>query len=244
MASEAATETGAEAVCTRSVDSRRDDALRQPLGNHPCSNDTSLGHSGTNSELSGWIATEYGTQMAMPTTLPRAALGSVLFAASILGQAKGGMMPFQIASSAFSNGETIPKKFTCDGTDLSPPLSWKERPAATQSFALIADDPDAPVGVWVHWVLYNVPANMTELPEGVEKQERLASGATEGRNDFRRIGYGGPCPPPGKPHRYYFKLYALDTKLALKAGATKAELEDAMKGHILGETEIMGRYGR
>jgi len=182
--------------------------------------------------------------MTMLTKLRLGALGGVLCAASILGLAKGGTMSFQIASSAFSNGETIPKKFTCDGPDLSPPLRWKEPPAATQSLALIADDPDAPVGTWVHWVLYNLPANTHELPEGVDKQERLASGATQGRNDFRRIGYGGPCPPPGNPHRYYFKLYALDSKLNLKAGATKAELEDAMKGHTLGETEFMGRYGR
>ena len=153
-------------------------------------------------------------------------------------------MSFQISSAAFSNGEAIPKKFTCDGPDVSPQLSWKEAPAATQSFALITDDPDAPAGTWVHWVLYNLPANARELPEGMEKQERLATGALQGRNDFRRIGYGGPCLPPGKPHRYYFKLYALDTKLNLKAGATKPDLERAMKDHILGETELMGRYGR
>jgi Raf kinase inhibitor-like YbhB/YbcL family protein len=153
-------------------------------------------------------------------------------------------MSFQISSAAFSNGEAIPKKFTCDGPDVSPQLSWKEAPAATQSFALITDDPDAPAGTWVHWVLYNLPANTRELPEGMEKQERLATGALQGRNDFRRIGYGGPCPPPGKPHRYYFKLFALDTKLDLKAGATKPDLEHAMKGHILGEAELVGRYGR
>ena len=153
-------------------------------------------------------------------------------------------MSFEIATTAFSDGEMIPRKFTCDGPDVSPPLSWKGSPAATQSFALIMDDPDAPVGTWVHWVLYNLPENTTELPEGVEKQEHLASGAIQGRNDFRRIGYGGPCPPPGTPHRYYFKLYALDTKITLKAGATKAELERAIKSHALGETELMGRYGR
>jgi len=153
-------------------------------------------------------------------------------------------MPFEIASSAFSGAGMIPKKFTCDGPDVSPPLRWTQAPAKTQSFALIVDDPDAPVGTWVHWVLYNLPANTTELPEGVEKQEQLTSGATQGRNDFRRIGYGGPCPPPGTPHRYFFKLYALDTKLTLKAGATKAELERAMKGHILGQAELIGRYGR
>ena len=153
-------------------------------------------------------------------------------------------MSFQISSNAFPNGETIPKKFTCDGPDVSPQLSWKNAPPSAQSFALVMDDPDAPVGTWVHWVLYNLPANTKELPEGVEKQEKLASGAAQGRNDFRKIGYGGPCPPPGKPHRYFLKLYALDGKLNLSAGATKADLERAMKGHVLGEAELMGRYGR
>ena len=153
-------------------------------------------------------------------------------------------MSFQISSAAFSSGEAIPKKFTCDGPDVSPQLSWKEVPAATRSLALIMDDPDAPVGTWVHWVLYNLPANTRELPEGMERQEHTATAALQGRNDFRKIGYGGPCPPPGKPHRYYFKLYALDTELDLKTGATKADLERAMKDHILGEADLMGRYGR
>jgi Raf kinase inhibitor-like YbhB/YbcL family protein len=168
----------------------------------------------------------------------------VLCAASITGQTREGAMSFEIASTAFSNGGMIPKKFTCDGPDASPPLKWTGAPAATKNFALIMDDPDAPVGTWVHWVLYNLPASMTELPEGVQKQEQLTDGATQGRNDFRRIGYGGPCPPPGTPHRYYFKLYALDAKLALKPGATKVELEGAMKSHILGQAELMGQYGR
>ena len=153
-------------------------------------------------------------------------------------------MSFQISSTAFSQGETIPKKFTCVDADVSPQLSWKDAPAAAQSFVLIMDDPDAPVGTWVHWVLYDLPAGTKELPEGMEKQEKLASGALQGRNDFRKTGYGGPCPPPGKPHRYYFKLYALDRKLDLKSGASKADLERAMEGHILGKTELMGRFGR
>ena len=153
-------------------------------------------------------------------------------------------MSFEISSTALPDGGMIPKKFTCDGADVSPPLNWTRAPAGTQSFALIMDDPDAPLGTWVHWVIYNLPADTKELPEEVEKQEQLASGAIQGRNDFRRIGYGGPCPPPGKPHRYYFKLYALDTELTLKAGATKPELERAMKSHILGKTELKGRYGR
>jgi Raf kinase inhibitor-like YbhB/YbcL family protein len=109
---------------------------------------------------------------------------------------------------------------------------------------LIVDDPDAPVGTWVHWVLYDLPANTKDLAENVAKQEQLPNGARQGRNDFRKIGYGGPCPPPGKPHRYFFKLYALDKKLDLKAGVTKADVESAMQGHILAQGQLMGRFGR
>jgi len=159
-------------------------------------------------------------------------------------QGKGGNMSLQISSAGFSAGEMIPKKFTCDGPDVSPKLSWGAAPEKTQSFALIMDDPDAPVGTWVHWVLFDLPADTKELAEGVAKQEQLPNGARQGRNDFGKIGYGGPCPPPGNPHRYFFKLYALDTKLNLKAGASKADVERAMKGHILGQAELMGRYGR
>jgi len=153
-------------------------------------------------------------------------------------------MAFQVTSTAFLPGEMIPKKFTCDGPDVSPPLAWNAPPAGTESFALIVDDPDAPVGTWVHWVLYDLPASAREIAEGVTKQEQLPSGARQGRNDFGKIGYGGPCPPPGKPHRYFFKLYALDAKPNLKAGATKADVERALKGRILGQAELMGRYGR
>jgi Raf kinase inhibitor-like YbhB/YbcL family protein len=153
-------------------------------------------------------------------------------------------MSFEIATSAFSSGGTIPPEFTCDGADHSPALSWRGFPARTQSFALIADDPDAPAGTWVHWVIYDLPADLHELPQGVPKQGNLPNGAKQGSNDFRKTGYGGPCPPPGKPHRYFFKLYALDSKLGLKSGASKAELERAMKGHVLAQTELIGRYGR
>ena len=161
-----------------------------------------------------------------------------------LAQTKEGKMSFELTTTAFSAGEAIPKKFTCDGPDVSPKLSWGDPPAKTQSFTLIMDDPDAPGGTWVHWVLYDIPADAKELPEGVPKQEQLAGGARQGRNDFGKIGYGGPCPPPGKPHRYFFKLYALDSKLNLKSGATKAEIERTMKGHILAQAELIGRYGR
>jgi Raf kinase inhibitor-like YbhB/YbcL family protein len=153
-------------------------------------------------------------------------------------------MAFELKSPAFSAGADIPKKFTCDGPDLSPALSWGEAPANTASFALIADDPDAPVGTWVHWVLFNLPARTRELPQGVPKKEELEDGALQGTNDFRRIGYGGPCPPAGPSHRYFFKLYALDAQLSLKAGATKGEVEKAMKGHVVEQAELMGRYKR
>ena len=153
-------------------------------------------------------------------------------------------MSFQISSSAFLEGGMIPKKYTCDGPNVSPALSWNNLPANSQSLALIMDDPDAPIGTWVHWVIYNLPPNTKELAEGIDKTEQLSNGMVQGSNDFRKTGYGGPCPPVGKPHRYFFKLYALDRKLDLKSGAGKPELETAMKGHILGQAQLMGRYGR
>jgi len=177
----------------------------------------------------------------MKRLLPTLAVG-MLSAFLIQAQAQGGPLSFQITTPAFANGGTVPKKFTCDGPDLSPALAWRDPPPATRSLALIMDDPDAPAGTWVHWVLYNLPATTKELAEGVEKSEHLANGALQGRNDFRKIGYNGPCPPPGTPHRYFFKLYALDANLNLKAGATKADVERAMKGHVLAEAQVMGKY--
>jgi len=168
----------------------------------------------------------------------------LLWACALPAQTNGGSMSFELSSTSFAATQLIPKKFTCDGSDTSPALSWKDAPNAVRSFALIVDDPDAPVGTWTHWVLYDLPADAKELPEGLQKQEQLSNGARQGRNDFRKIGYGGPCPPAGKAHRYFFKLYALDTKLELKAGASKTDLEDAMKGHILGQTQIVGLYKR
>jgi Raf kinase inhibitor-like YbhB/YbcL family protein len=154
-------------------------------------------------------------------------------------------MAFTLTSTAFGDGAAIPAKYTCDGVDVSPPLAWSGPPPGTRSFALIADDPDAPAGTWVHWVLYNLPADVSELPENVAKVESLdLGGARQGRNDFRHPGYGGPCPPPGPAHRYFFKLYALDTRLELKAGAQKKDVEAAMEGHVLGSAQLMGTYGR
>jgi Raf kinase inhibitor-like YbhB/YbcL family protein len=164
---------------------------------------------------------------------------------SALFELQGGhVMPFALNTTAFAAGGAIPKKYTCDAADVSPALQWNDAPAGTESFALIADDPDAPVGTWTHWVIWNIPAKATALPEGVPKAGESGDGALQGKNDFKRIGYGGPCPPPGKPHRYFFKLYALDAKLDLKAGAGRSELERAIKNHVLAQTELMGTYGR
>jgi Raf kinase inhibitor-like YbhB/YbcL family protein len=153
-------------------------------------------------------------------------------------------MAFSVSSPSFTNGGEIAKKFTCDATDVSPQLVWTEPPAGTKALALLVDDPDAPVGNWTHWVLWNLPPTSRGLPEGVSKTAKLPDGSEQGMNDFHRTGYNGPCPPAGKPHRYYFKLFALDGKLELEAGAGKRELEAAMKGHILGHAEWMGRYKR
>jgi Raf kinase inhibitor-like YbhB/YbcL family protein len=153
-------------------------------------------------------------------------------------------MAFELTSSAFKEGERIPDRHTCEGDDLSPPLHWSVPPAATKSFALIADDPDAPGGMWVHWVIYNLSLDLRGLPEGIPAKEHWLNGALQGLTDFKRVGYGGPCPPPGKPHRYYFKLYALDAVLTLKPRATKSQVLEACKGHVLAEAQLMGRFGR
>jgi hypothetical protein len=137
----------------------------------------------------------------------------------------------------------IPRRYTCDGEDVSPPLAWSGVPAAAQSLALVCDDPDAPVGTWIHWLLYNIPADASSLPEAVAPDSTLASGAVNGKNSWGRLGYGGPC-PPGGTHRYFFTLYALDSRLSLESGATEAQLQQAMEGHILAEGQLMGRYQR
>jgi Raf kinase inhibitor-like YbhB/YbcL family protein len=149
----------------------------------------------------------------------------------------------ELKSAAFEAGNMIPNKFTCDGPDLSPPLTWSNVPPNTRSFALIADDPDAPRGTWVHWVMWNIPADVRSLAEGVPKQDSLPNGTKQGTTDFHRVGYGGPCPPSGT-HRYFFKLYALDATLNLPSSTTKRDLEQAMKGHILQQAESMGKYQR
>jgi Raf kinase inhibitor-like YbhB/YbcL family protein len=152
-------------------------------------------------------------------------------------------MTLEITSSAFSEGEMIPTGYTCDGPDISPELAWTGVPETTQSLALICDDPDAPMGTWVHWVLFNIPPGARGLPGEISPDAALENGARHGTNDFGRLGYGGPC-PPGGTHRYFFKLYALDTELDLASGITKAQLIEAMEGHILAEAQLMGTYSR
>lgn len=153
-------------------------------------------------------------------------------------------MSIHLSSPAFADGKEIPTVHTGQGRDISPPLQWSGVPANAKSLVLIADDPDAPMGTWTHWVLYDLPATTTALAADVPKTQYLPNGAKQGLNDFRRLGYGGPMPPPGKPHRYFFKLYALDTVLDLKPGASKQEVERAMEGHILAQGQLMGTYQR
>src|SRR5512142_1927520 len=167
-----------------------------------------------------------------------------LFSAQPSAFVGGGAMSFSIQTNAFTPGGMIPKNYTCDGSDVSPELTWTNVPAGTQAFALIVDDPDAPAGTWTHWIAWNIPASVTRLTEGTAKNDTLADGTRQGKNDFKRIGYNGPCPPPGKPHRYFFKVYALGAKLDLKAGASRSELESAIKGKVLEQAEVIGKYGR
>lgn len=170
-------------------------------------------------------------------------LGAPIVAATFA-QGAEGPAKMEIKTPSFQTGADIPRKYTCDGADVSPALAWEGAPAGSKTFALVADDPDAPVGTWVHWVFYDLPATTKDLTEGVAAAETLPDGAKQGLNDFRKVGYGGPCPPPGPAHRYFFKLYALDAPTNLKPRATKQQLLDAMKGHILAEAQLMGRYGR
>ena len=149
----------------------------------------------------------------------------------------------ELRSSAFSQGQAIPSKYTCDGSDVSPPLTWADTSPAAKSLALIADDPDAPTGTWVHWVVYNLPPTTRELREEFPTDGRLPDGTIQGKNDFGRTGYGGPCPPSGA-HRYVFQLFALDIVLPLPTGSTAKQLRAAMQGHVLAETQLMGTYRR
>ena len=152
-------------------------------------------------------------------------------------------MDMQIISPAFNDGEAIPKKYTCDDLDVSPPIEWSNVPEDTKTVAIICDDPDAPMKTWIHWVIFNIPGDITRLPENVPPEKELENGTKQGMNDFHKVGYGGPCPPSGI-HRYFFKLYALDVVLDLPAGVSKPHLMIAMEGHVLAESHLMGTYTR
>ena len=162
----------------------------------------------------------------------------------ILTPSKESEQQFVITSPAFAEGEKIPVKYTCNGQNISPPLDWSQEPAGTAALALIMDDPDAPIGVFTHWVIFNLPQATQKLPEAIPPEGKLASGALQGKNGFGKIGYFGPCPPPGAAHRYRFAVYALDKLLDLVAGASKEQVLEAMKGHILAQVQLVGTYQR
>lgn len=210
---------------------------RHPL--HTCGTATTLkrGWRWFNNDAVNTACTLSGAvlMMAFPFLLP-----------TVFGMNSGGvsMANIDFSSTAFTNGGSIPVKHTCDGEDLSPALQWGELPPGTQSLALIVEDPDAPIGLFVHWVFYNIPPTLTGLPEGVSKVAQVSGTGTQGISGFGRTGYGGPCPPRGNPHRYFFKLYALDLAPDLAANFSRAKLLAKMQGHILGEAEWMGTYGR
>ena len=165
---------------------------------------------------------------------------------SILSEQLGKPMTIAVYSPAFSHGSRIPVKYTCDGQDISIPIEWdnKALPKGTKSLVLVMYDPDAPHGIFIHWIIYNIPLNITSIPEGLPKTPIVKGIGIQGRNDFGEIGYKGPCPPSGSMHRYYLRLFALDTVLDLKPGATLEELEKAIINHILAYGEFMGTYGR
>jgi Raf kinase inhibitor-like YbhB/YbcL family protein len=153
-------------------------------------------------------------------------------------------MTFMVSSPAFDDGGFIPTKFTCDGSNVSPPINWHDTPEGTRSIVLICDDLDASSGVWDHWILFNIDPLKGGLPEAVPKIRTLPQGESHGTNSWGRTEYGGPCPPPGKPHRYLFKLYALNKKVSILPGSRKSEVLESIKGHVLAKAELMGLYGR
>jgi Raf kinase inhibitor-like YbhB/YbcL family protein len=172
---------------------------------------------------------------------------SLIISVQILSQTKphGNKMEIKLSSIAFKAGDFIPSKYSCEGANISPQLHWSDAPKDVKSYAVIVDDPDAPGGDFVHWVIYNIPGNLNELHEDITPSRNISDEVMLGTNGFGRISYGGPCPPAGKAHRYFFKLYALDTVLRhLESGATKQQLLSAMGGHIIGEGQLIGKYKR
>ncbi|MCF7873866.1 MAG: YbhB/YbcL family Raf kinase inhibitor-like protein [Candidatus Omnitrophica bacterium] len=149
-----------------------------------------------------------------------------------------------LESDVFKNGGYIPGRYTCEGKNYSPSLTWDDLPRGTKSLALIVDDPDAPAGIWVHWVVYNIPSDLEGIEENISGEKFNSLGIRQGKNDFGKIGYNGPCPPSGSAHKYSFKLYALDKNITARGGATKSELIDLIQGHIIAETKLSGFYQR
>lgn len=167
----------------------------------------------------------------------------LLITGALFSKTKGKKMEINLESPAFKNGEMIPSKYTCDGENISPALNWNRPSDKVKHYCLIAEDPDAPGGDFVHWIVFDIPGSATSLLEGITNQKNLPDGAEMGTNDARRIGYFGPCPPSGT-HRYYFRIYAIDNVLKMDAGATKDEVMKAMQGHIVAQGELMGKYQR
>ncbi len=177
-------------------------------------------------------------------TVNKAFLASILIASWVGLGGCGSNNELDLTSPSFEEGDAIPEVHTADGDDMSPALEWNDPPADTKSFALICEDPDAPFGTFIHWVMYDIPASTRELPLGIPDSLQFADGTKQGHNSFTVTGYRGPSPPPGKPHRYFFRLYALDTMLGLPPGVTNDDLSVAMKGRVLAEGRLMGIYGR
>lgn len=194
--------------------------------------------------------TRYDRLLALLRRWPVAAGLLILVALALVTAVEGGgqnASPYrkiELKTTSFTPGGFIPKRFTCGDADVSPALTWTDPPARTRSFAIIEDDPDAPSGTFVHWLVYDLPATYRRLGEAMSGNDQMPDGGRQGTNDFSRTGYSGPCPPPGKPHRYFIRLYALDAKLNLRPAATRRELDSAMHGHILAQAELMGRFRR
>lgn len=161
-----------------------------------------------------------------------------------MGNARTDIGTLSLSTSAFEPNGRIPARYTCDGEDVAPPLSWDGARANTQTFALILDDPDAPTGTFTHWLIWDIPSSAGELAEGTGARGRLTSGAAQGQNDFGEVGYRGPCPPPGKPHHYHFTLYALSASLRLSSGVTRRQVQEAIEQNAIARAELVGTYSR
>jgi Raf kinase inhibitor-like YbhB/YbcL family protein len=177
-------------------------------------------------------------------SLAATGLLSVSVSGVLVAAAKPAKGVFQLYSTAFRAGGSIPQRYTCSSDNVSPALSWAEIPAGTQSLVLILSDPDAPSGTWIHWLVYDLPANARHLPEGLPKNGDIEGGGRQGTNSFQDVGYGGPCPPPGDAHHYHFTLYALNIRIGLEAAASRAQVDRAMQGHIIGKADLVGLYKR